>query len=78
MDELNWRAKDIGTIGEFLSVAECDECTGSVSQKGLRTRRSPRGAGRSSALFPRQDTLRATGHGERFGATETRLPSAPP
>jgi len=25
MGELKWRAKDIGTIPEFLSVAECDE-----------------------------------------------------
>ena len=25
MGELNWRAKDIGTIAQFLSVPECDE-----------------------------------------------------
>jgi hypothetical protein len=35
MGELNWRAKDIGTIAEFLSVAECDEWIRVGESKGF-------------------------------------------
>jgi hypothetical protein len=46
MAELNWRAKDIGTITEFLSVAECDEYIRVGESKGfedapITTRRGP-------------------------------------
>lgn len=35
MAELNWRAKDIGTIAEFLSAAECDEYIRLGESKGF-------------------------------------------
>jgi hypothetical protein len=35
MSELNWRAKGIGTIAEFFSVAECDEWIRVGESKGF-------------------------------------------